>query len=247
MDEQCVPQFQMQPIGYVESCFAEKFGTPRQANLVNAAYGRICMVPPFDTLDAFDGIQACSHVWIQFVFHGNRDERFRPKIRPPRLGGNATMGVFASRSPYRPNALGLSAVKLESLRREGGRLYLHYSGGDMISGSPVLDIKPYLPYADCVTSAYYPPAEDGNQEIAIRFSTQAEQACLNLHARGFKKLIEEVLRQDPRPRFQFAQTGRQYVMQLDEWDIAWVVRSAERSKAEFFVTQITQSIDNIKP
>src|SRR5690606_10231787 len=139
----------LSPIGILRSCFKEKFAIPRQPHLAPAARGVLELQPPFDTGTAIAGLEHVSHVWLLFMFHQTLEDKPRLKVRPPRLGGNATVGVFASRATHRPNGIGQSVVKLD--RIEPGRLWL--SGIDLLDGTPVLDIKPYVPYADVVAEA----------------------------------------------------------------------------------------------
>ena len=141
--------YRVTPVGFVRSCFKEKFAIPRQPQLAPAARGVLELLAPFDQAQAIEGLEQVSHVWLLFLFHQALESQPRLKVRPPRLGGNQSVGVFATRSTHRPNGIGQSVVKLEKV--EPGRLWL--SGIDLLDGTPVLDIKPYVPYADCVTTA----------------------------------------------------------------------------------------------
>ncbi len=157
-------------IGYHRAPLSQKFGAPRQPNLV-ALNSAIEMLAPYDTPAAFEGLEAFSHIWISWQFHHNyrhkdnnqANSNFRAQVRPPRLGGNQKIGVFASRSMYRPSALGLSAVKLESIEIVEGGVLLIISGADMIDGTPIIDIKPYVAYSDVLSNAksgFAPTAPD---------------------------------------------------------------------------------------
>ena len=149
-------------IGYHRAPLSQKFGAPRQPNLV-ALTSVIEMIAPYDTPAAFNGLEDFSHIWVSWQFHHNylykdkqankADSSFRAQVRPPRLGGNQKIGVFASRSMYRPSALGLSVVKLERLEIVEGRVLLIISGADMIDGTPIIDIKPYVAYSDALPDA----------------------------------------------------------------------------------------------
>ncbi len=216
-------EFNITAIGVVESNFKEKFGTPRQGNLVSAARGRVRLLPPCNVEDAFIGLEGCTHIWLQFIFHQNRDKRWRPKIRPPRLGGNARIGVFASRSPYRPNALGLSAVRLLGVRRIGGHLYVEYQGGDLVEGTPVVDIKPYVPYADALPDAKNSFAETLPGKVPVIFNEQALATCLTFGGEDLRLLVEQMLEQDPRPQYQVDVDGRVYIMAVNQWQVRWSV------------------------
>ncbi|WP_404363786.1 tRNA (N6-threonylcarbamoyladenosine(37)-N6)-methyltransferase TrmO [Marinobacter sp.] len=193
------------PIALVRSCFRDKFGVPRQPGLTSNAWADLIIQPPYDREDAFRGLESCSHLWLTFQFHEAVRAEWRPVVRPPRLGGNRKVGVFASRSPFRPNSLGLSVVRNEGLRREGGSLILKIRDHDLIEGTPVLDIKPYLPFADSVPSASIgwadsPPVE----RLAVTFSAEAEQQLAGLDPAAYpdlRGLIEDVVSYDPRPSF----------------------------------------------
>ena len=128
----------LEPIGIVHSCFKEKFGIPRQAGLVREARATLELLPPFDRPEAVRGLESFSHIWIVFIFHANCRQSWKPTVRPPRLGGNRRMGVFASRSGFRPNPLGISAVELAALRFPDNRVVLDIRGGDLLDGTPVV-------------------------------------------------------------------------------------------------------------
>lgn len=213
--------FTFQPIGTIQSCFTEKFGIPRQPGLVPEAPATLEIVPPFDKAEAFRGLDAFSHVWLLFVFHRCLPHPWKATVRPPRLGGNRRVGVFASRSGFRPNAIGQSPVKLLGIEREKGALCLHLGGIDLLDGTPVLDVKPYLPYADAIadaTAGYAPGAPAGHKEVF--FTAPAEQACTTFDPARYpdlKRLIAGLLAQDPRPAYKSADEGKQFGMRL--WDL----------------------------
>jgi len=217
-------EIKMEAIAYVHSCFREKFGTPRQAGLVPAALGRIDVLPEYSRPEAFAELQGFSHLWVLFIFHQVADTPWSATVRPPRLGGNKKVGVFASRSPFRPNSIGLSLVKLERMENHKGQIRLHVSGLDMIEGTPVVDIKPYLPWADqrddaCGGFAARPP--ETHQRIS--FSALAEQQ-LGQMQRGvqFKALICEVLQQDPRPAYRQKSDDRtEYGINISGYNVRW--------------------------
>ena len=194
------------PIAYTHSCFKDKFGVPRQPGLTRNAHAELVIEPPFDREDAFRGLESASHLWLTFQFHEAVRAEWRPVVRPPRLGGNKKIGVFASRSPFRPNSLGLSVVRNEGLvRREDGRLVLRIRDHDLIEGTPILDIKPYLPFADSVPEASLGWADSAPTErLDVCFSKEAD-AQLNALPEAdypdFRALIEDVVAFDPRPSF----------------------------------------------
>lgn len=193
------------PIAYTQSCFKDKFGVPRQPGLTRHAHADLVIEPPFDREDAFRGLETSSHLWLTFQFHEAIRAEWRPVVRPPRLGGNKKMGVFASRSPFRPNSLGLSVVRNEGIARKNGRLVLKIRDHDLIDGTPILDIKPYLPFADSIPGASLGWADSGPVERAeVHFSPEAETNLSALSAEAYpdlRGLIEDVVSYDPRPSF----------------------------------------------
>lgn len=213
------------PIGHITSCFKEKFGTPRQPGLLNDATATLSLCPPYNTPEAVRGLEAFSHIWVLFLFHGVKNNKTRLTVRPPRLGGNERIGVFASRSNFRPNPIGLSVVKLDRLITDHGTLALSLKGGDFIDGTPVLDIKPYLPYADSLPHAksdFAPTAPD--PLYRVDFSPQAELAAERFDGSdrpGLKNLITDMLRYNPRPAYQSTDNERIYGTRIYDLEIRW--------------------------
>jgi tRNA-Thr(GGU) m(6)t(6)A37 methyltransferase TsaA len=213
------------PIGFIRSCFKEKFGIPRQAGLVPEASARIEICPPYNREEAFRELSAFSHIWIIFQFHEIKKDGWAATVRPPRLGGNKRIGVFASRSGFRPNPIGLSVVNLEKISYEAGQLHLHVGGGDFLDGTPVLDIKPYLPYADSHPGAIGgfaaspPPAC-----LEVGFSKAAAATCGQLSSRlpRLKALITHMLQCDPRPAYYHEKAGKKrFGTRIYDLDIKW--------------------------
>jgi tRNA-Thr(GGU) m(6)t(6)A37 methyltransferase TsaA len=192
------PEFpKLRPIGVLESCFKEKFGTPRQPHLVPASSARLRIYPLYRPEHSLAGLAEFSHVWLISLFHLNTNKSFHPKIHPPRLKGGK-IGVFASRSPHRPNPLGLSLAKLD--RVEGDTLYL--SGIDLIDGTPILDVKPYLHFSDAAAghNAGWIP-ENAFPELTVAFTARARkelEAADPAGELGLQAMIADVLRHDPR-------------------------------------------------
>ncbi|MDD1509768.1 tRNA (N6-threonylcarbamoyladenosine(37)-N6)-methyltransferase TrmO [Pseudomonas sp. CNPSo 3701] len=211
---------QVSPIGYVRSCFKEKFAIPRQPQLAPAARGVLELCPPFDSGDAVQGLEQVSHVWLLFLFHQALEDKPRLKVRPPRLGGNRAIGVFATRATHRPNGIGQSVVKLDKVDKD--RLWL--SGIDLLDGTPVLDIKPYVPYADGVPGAHNQIATDAPPQIAVHWQDDA-LASARHHAlrlgEPLVELIEQCLTQDPRPAYQQPAPERRYGVRLWDVDVHW--------------------------
>lgn len=221
--------FVFHPIGIVHSCFTEKFGIPRQPGLVTAARATLEILPPYDRDEAFRGIDDFSHLWIVFVFHGIDAKKWQSTVRPPRLGGNTRIGVFATRSGFRPNPIGISCVTLEGIRRVRGTLCLELSGIDLLDQTPVLDIKPYLPYADSISDAKggY-AAEPPRSSISIEFSNRARVACAQAEKThpGFTEMVIQVLRADPRPAYMESRSDRtEFGLRLYDRNIRWTIHS----------------------
>jgi tRNA-Thr(GGU) m(6)t(6)A37 methyltransferase TsaA len=193
--------FEFQPIGFIETCFAEKFGTPRQPGLAPTSWGKLRLRPELNLSDAFHGLEGFSHLWLVFVFHQNTNKGIKTKVRPPRMGGEK-MGLFATRTPHRPNPIGLSAVCLDGI--EGGDTLI-LSGLDLVSGTPILDIKPYLPTSDSIPlarSGWTQAKPERSIEVVITAEAQADFMRLTgARSERFQKLAREVLELDPRPTF----------------------------------------------
>jgi tRNA-Thr(GGU) m(6)t(6)A37 methyltransferase TsaA len=223
-------RFAFEPVGIIHSCFKESFGIPRQAGLVPANEATLHLLPPYDVPDALRGLQGFSHVWILFVFHGEYGVAWAPLVRPPRLGGNDKIGVFASRSPHRPNPIGLSAVKLLSIDTAPPGVRLRLGGGDFLDGTPVLDVKPYVSYADALpdaTSGYAAPPP--GPVLQVEFSDEASAQCEAEAYRypQLKTLITQMLALDPRPAYLAQQgDGRVFGCRLLDFDVKWTVREA---------------------
>lgn len=195
-----MPTPPLHTIAHIRSDFPTKFGIPRQSGLVEDLRAEVIFEPEYRNPDALRGLEGFSHLWIIWQFHKAVRESWSPTVRPPRLGGNARMGVFATRSPFRPNALGFSCVKLLGVERraEVGSVLL-ISGADLLDGTPIFDIKPYLPYADChpeATGGFAGP--DGGALLAVEIP-----ACyLAVVPEEKRDALQGVLAHDPRPSYQ---------------------------------------------
>lgn len=218
----------VEPIGIIKTCFPEKFGIPRQPLLAPSAKGTLVLHAPFNDPDFVSGLENVSHIWLTFIFHQHVDKGWKSKVRPPRLGGNEKMGVFATRSSFRPNHLGLSVVKLDAISNENQQLCLHLSGVDILDGTPIVDIKPYLPYADSLPAARNDFAQIIPSIKPIGFSLQAQTFCIQYAEKkqlDLKRLIIEVLQQDPRPAYHATDVGREtgkiYGISLLDCNIRW--------------------------
>lgn len=197
--------FNFSPIAIVESPFTNKYGVPRQPSLAIAAMGKIKFKNDPDLTTALKTLEQFSHLWVIFVFHEHGGKNWKPSIRPPRLGGKEKVGVLASRSPHRPNPIGMSVVKIESIdlsTKSGAEIVI--SGLDLLNGTPVLDVKPYIPYADIVTDATSGWASAEIKKYPIELSKEAQISLISLSELNpsFKLLMLQVLEIDPRPAFQ---------------------------------------------
>ncbi len=193
-------EFSMEPIARIHTDFSTKFGVPRQSGLVEALEAEIIFEPPYRDPAALRGLEGFSHLWLVWVFHQAAGRPWSPTVRPPRLGGNRRMGVFATRSPFRPNPVGLSAVKLAGIEAAGpSGPVLRVRGADLVDGTPILDIKPYLPYADCI-----PEASGGfaPQPALAPLTVEIPPVLLERVPPERRDALEAVLAQDPRPRYQ---------------------------------------------
>ena len=209
---------QIEPIGYIRTDFKEKFGIPRQSGRVQSLVGRVVLLPEYKGGEALRGIEEFSHLWLIFGFSKAEKSRNTLTVRPPRLGGNKRIGVFASRSPFRPNSLGLSVVKLE--RVEGQDLIV--SGVDILDGTPIYDIKPYLPYADSKPDAKGSYAEENRDySLEVDFS---EELLLKL-PEGKRQTAVDCLKDDPRPSYH--DDERVYSMKFCDRDIRFIVKDGK--------------------
>jgi tRNA-Thr(GGU) m(6)t(6)A37 methyltransferase TsaA len=221
-------EYQFIPIGVVHSCFKEKFGIPRQPGIIPEARAVLELLPPYNRPESLDELSDFSHIWLIFVFHQAIREEWSPTVRPPRLGGNKRIGVFASRAPFRPNPIGLSVVALEKIECEGESCLLYLQGVDLVDGTPVLDIKPYVPYSDALLEAKAGyAAEYPEQKLVVNFTQLAEKQIAEREQAGNKglhQLITQVLAQDPRPAYYVDNTqGKEQVfgMRLFDFDLKW--------------------------
>ena len=223
---------ELKSIGVIRSCFTEKFGVPRQSGMIREARGVLKLNPEPEFKEALKHLERFSHIWVLFHFHQHGDKPWRPMIRPPRLDAPRTVGVFASRSPHRPNPVGISAVKLDSIDWNApGGVELHLSGIDLLNDTPVFDIKPYLPYADSIPEANSGWAESTIPEYEVTYSIESLEDLRILEADrpDVKALITEMLKFDPRPTSQRRATpiedsgnnGLKFGFHLFDFDVQW--------------------------
>ena len=225
-------EIQLPIIGIMHSPYQEKFGIPRQPNLVQVQ-SYIEMQPPYNDLAAFEGIEEFSHLWLVWQFHDNKNQQkkdqFRAQVRPPRLGGNKKIGVFATRSMYRPAPIGLSVVQLKAVKKEGKSVRVYVTGSDLLDGTPILDIKPYIQYSDAVIGAESGYAQQEPQRMTVQWSEQARADQQRLFAKQQTTLqsiqeLEQVLSLDPRPAYQ-EDSERIYKMKFAGLDVSFVIQA----------------------
>lgn len=221
----------MHPIAHIESCFATKFGIPRQAGIVDTP-ARIVFEPEYRVPEAVRGLEDFEYIWLIWQFSEAVRQGWSPTVRPPRLGGNRRMGVFATRSPFRPNALGLSSVRLTAIEQHATLgAVLHVTGADLMDGTPIYDIKPYLPYTDShpdAHSGFAPQAADTLLEV------QCPQELLEVLPPALRQSLTALLAHDPRPQYQH-DPGRLYGMEYGGCEI------------KFRVTGQTAVVERIDP
>ena len=218
-------------IGKVISPYKQKFSIPRQPSLAPSAKGRIELYSPFNNPQAVKGLKDFSHIWITFIFHKTMRDDWSPTVRPPRLGGNERVGVFATRSTFRPNPIGLSVVKLEDVIIEEGKSTIIISDFDLLDETPIIDIKPYLPYVDAVSNAFGSYADQQPEiHLAVKFSDRVETFLadnIENHPQ-LRSLLIEVLQQDPRPAYKKNKVDKKiYAVQLFDLDITWQVNELD--------------------
>jgi tRNA-Thr(GGU) m(6)t(6)A37 methyltransferase TsaA len=212
------------PVGIVHSCFGGKFGVPRQPGLCPSAWGRLVFHEAYRSPEAIRGIGGFSHLWLIFGFHENAGRGWQPTVRPPRLGGNRRIGVFASRSTFRPNGLGLSLVRLEGVDTTAAEAPVLLLGGvDLIDGTPVYDIKPYLAYAESVPEAASGFAGGGIPRLRVDLAEQAVEAFAALPGRD-QAVVREALSLDPRPAAGAGDPGRVFGALLCGRDVRFTIR-----------------------
>lgn len=223
-------QITLNVIGKVSSPFKEKFSIPRQPGLVDCAKGIVTLINDASNQDLIRGIEQFSHLWLLFIFHGTQQQGWKPLIRPPRLGGNKKIGVLASRSTFRPNPIGMSVVKLENINIAKKSVELHISGLDLLDQTPIVDIKPYIPYSDVIIDAKAGFAQQEPQDCLSVSFTDAVIQQLQVHQKNYPELgqlIEQVLAQDPRPAYKKQSIDKkEYGICLYDFNIKWRLISA---------------------
>ena len=220
--------FEIRPIAHMVSDFPEKFGIPRQAGVVKELESVVVFEPEYRDPEALRGIEGFSHLWLIWQFSESVTETFSPTVRPPRLGGNVRMGVFATRSPFRPNSLGLSCVELERAEnRPGLGTVLVVRGADLMDGTPIFDIKPYIPYADAHPDARSGFAPDAGTTLDVHIADR----LLSKVPAGKRAALRGVLANDPRPRYQ-RDPDRVYAMDFADLTVRFSVKDGALTVTE---------------
>ncbi|MCV6590205.1 MAG: tRNA (N6-threonylcarbamoyladenosine(37)-N6)-methyltransferase TrmO [Marinobacterium sp.] len=227
-----IEHLQIDTIGYIRCGYREKFGIPRQPGLVKSVTATVELIPPYSQPDCVRGLDECSHIWLLFIFSECVGKGWKPTVRPPRLGGNQRTGVFGCRAPFRPNPIGLSPVELLSIEQKGDRLLLHVRGADLLDGTPIVDIKPYLPYTDSIAQAEFAlaPAAAQPLQLPVLFSEAAQSSCqyFSQHLQlPLAEQISEVLRCDPRPAYKKGDAERIYGLNLYDLNVRWQINERE--------------------
>ncbi|GDX07740.1 tRNA (N6-threonylcarbamoyladenosine(37)-N6)-methyltransferase TrmO [Buttiauxella sp. A111] len=219
--------FHFEQIGVIHSPYKEKFAVPRQPGLVADGGGELHFLPPYNVADAVRGLEGFSHLWLLFVFHQTMEGGWRPTVRPPRLGGNARVGVFATRSTFRPNPIGMSLVELNGIRCQKDQVILQLGSLDLVDGTPIVDIKPYLPFAEAVPQALAGYAQNAPAaDMPVYFTAEVQQQLLQLDKRypHIERFISQVLAQDPRPAYRKGEeVGKTYAVLLLDFNVRWRV------------------------
>ena len=219
----------IKPVAYIKNAYKEKFGVPRQSGLAPSVKSEIVLCEEYTDENIIRGIEQYSHLWLVWGFSKN-DGQWSPTVRPPRLGGNKRVGVFATRSPFRPNGLGLSCVKLEEVKKSGGRITIVVSGADLVDNTPVYDIKPYLPYVDCVENAMGGFSEEHKNDYAeVEFCDEV----INRLSDEQVKMLSEILSLDPRPSYQ-SDENRIYGLSFEDYQVKF-----RCDNKKIYVTEIT--------
>jgi len=228
--ENSVFEIKLNAIGSVTSPYQEKFAIPRQPGIVSAAKGQILLHSNANNIELVRGLEQFSHLWLIFIFHDTQSQGWKPLVRPPRLGGNKKLGVLATRSTFRPNPIGMSVVKLDGIRQEkfadGHRqIIIDISGLDLLNGTPIVDIKPYVPYCDSIAdaSAGFAQTQPSNTlEVSFNPLVEVELTKNQPQFPELRELIDQVLTQDPRPAYkQNTLDEKVYGMSLYQFNVQW--------------------------
>lgn len=217
-------------IGVMRSCYSAKFGIPRQPGLISEATGYIELLPPYNQPNCVRGLEGFSHIWVLFVFHENIREKWKATVRPPRLGGDKRVGVFATRSPFRPSPIGLSVIELTDIQiKPHGIIRLYVRGQDLVNNTPIVDIKPYIPFTDSVPEATRgfaqeePDVHSLNVTVTDEAKRQFEQLA-EITGKNYQELAVKMVSSDPRPAYQKI-PGRVYGVFIEGHEAVWQIQN----------------------
>ncbi|MCW8932637.1 MAG: tRNA (N6-threonylcarbamoyladenosine(37)-N6)-methyltransferase TrmO [Gammaproteobacteria bacterium] len=221
-------QFTFDTIGIVHSCYKDKFAIPRQARLVTASTATIELIPPYNDIEMTRGLEDFSHLWLSFIFHRHIDKGWNTTVKPPRLDGKQRFGVLATRASFRPNPIGLSLVELESIEQHDGKLFLHVMGADLLDQTPIVDIKPYVPYTDSI-----PDAKGGftdkikEQQLSVFFTQEAEFDCESAQQKypHIRQFVEQLLSLDHRAYY-YKKIDKTYSTRVYDYDLKWMINDS---------------------
>lgn len=243
-----MPKYEFESIGYIQTPFKQRFGIPHQPGISESAKGIIFLENNPDYLTAIKRLSDFSHIWIIFVFHNHGGNKWKPSIRPPRLGGAEKVGLFASRSPHRPNPIGISAVKLDHILIDDDRVQIHVSGVDLLDGTPILDIKPYIPLADKIDHANQGWADIPVKKYPIEITDVAESTFKKIEEDAqieIRNFAIEMIQLDPRPAYQKRQipvgpenVGKKFGLTVKNFDVKY-----EITKEGFLITAVLPIIE----
>lgn len=243
----------LRPVGIAHTPYKEKFAVPRQPDLVQDGVGIVELLPPYNIAETVRGLESFSHLWLIFQFDQIAQGKWQPTVRPPRLGGNRRIGVFASRATHRPNPLGLSKVRLKKVECTNGKVCLHLGAIDLVDGTPIFDIKPYIAYADSQPDALSAFAQDKPSILLqVEFMPQAQSVLTKLTEKRphFARFIREVIQQDPRPAYQQGKIDDKiYGMALYEFNITWKISTQSVNLAQVLAIEPLEGnnrLNNIK-
>lgn len=217
-----IESFSVKPVAFMRSPYGQKFAVPRQPGIASKVKSEIEFVPPYSDPQAFVGLESFSHIHVIFIFDKVTDEKFRPMIRPPRLGGNQKVGVYGSRSPFRPNRIGLSVMKLERVENRNGKTVLHVLGADLVDGTPILDVKPYIPFVDAIEDAVGGFATKPPLLKEVEYAPKATE-IMHKHQLDIDALTQ-ILAQDPRPAYKGEDDDKEYFALLMGFNVKFKVK-----------------------
>lgn len=221
--------FTFETIGIVHSCYKDKFAIPRQARLVNASTASIELIAPYNDLEITRGLADFSHLWLSFIFHRHVDKGWNTTVKPPRLDGKQRFGVFATRASFRPNPIGLSLVEMASIEQQGGKIFIHVKGADLLDQTPLIDIKPYVPYTDSIADAKGGFTDQIiEHKLHVSFSAEAEIDCkkATLKYSQIREFIGQLLGLDHRAYY-YKKIDKIYSTRVYDYDLKWTIDKHE--------------------